>query len=133
MRSIVAILALALVSIGIAGAVFPIANGALRRALASARPALAEVAGEPVPPVVHGDDWPGFRGPGGTGISATGKPPAEWGDDRNLAWKADLPGGGSSSPIVVGDLVIVLCYTGTDGGNLSLHLVEAVGDVLRQT
>lgn len=123
MRSIVAILALALVSIGIAGAVFPIANGALRRVLAPARPALAELPGDPVPPVVHGDDWPGFRGPGGTGISATGKPPAEWGDDRNLAWKADLPGGGSSSPIVVGDLVIVLCYTGTDGGSLSRQLI----------
>ncbi len=49
--------------------------------------------------------------------------PAQWDDDTNLAWKVELPGPGASSPIVVGDRVLVTCYSGygipgKKGGNL---------------
>lgn len=58
-------------------------------------------------------DWPRFRGPNGSGIAADGKvPPTEWSNTKNLKWKADLPGPGLSSPIVVGDRVYVTCWTG---------------------
>ena len=71
------------------------------------------------------EDWTGFRGPGSKGISKDTKVPTEWSDSKNLKWKKKLPGKGYSSPIVVGDRVIVTCYSG-EGGDLSglkRHLV----------
>lgn len=38
--------------------------------------------------------------------------PTEWSAEKNLKWKADLVGKGTSSPIVSGDRVYVTCYTG---------------------
>jgi len=65
------------------------------------------------------DEWPRFRGPNGTGI-ASGKPiPLEWSATENVAWKTELPGPGSSSPIVWGDRVYVTCYTGYGDGSES--------------
>ena len=52
-------------------------------------------------------DWPHWRGDGGNGASLTAKPPVEFGPDRNFRWKAELPGRGSSSPVVVGERVFV--------------------------
>jgi outer membrane protein assembly factor BamB len=63
--------------------------------------------------LVVGADWPQFRGPGGLGIAAKEQGlPTQWDDDTNVAWKAALPGPGASSPIVVGERVLVTCYTG---------------------
>jgi outer membrane protein assembly factor BamB len=38
------------------------------------------------------EDWPQFRGPGGTGI-VTGKvlPPDRWSTTENLGWKVAIP------------------------------------------
>ncbi|WP_047815257.1 outer membrane protein assembly factor BamB family protein [Rhodopirellula islandica] len=58
-------------------------------------------------------DWPEFLGPGGSAHSVE-VVPTNWDDANHLAWKVDLPGGGSSSPIVVGDRVIVTCYVAGD-------------------
>lgn len=58
------------------------------------------------------DDWPQFRGPQGQGISSARNLPVVWNKDKNLLWKAELPGAGSSSPIVVGGRVFVTCYSG---------------------
>jgi outer membrane protein assembly factor BamB len=57
-------------------------------------------------------DWPQFRGPNGSGISEDKGLPTKWSGTENLVWKTDLPGPGSSSPIVWGDKVFVTCYTG---------------------
>lgn len=57
-------------------------------------------------------DWPQFRGPGGTGVSADAEVPLHWSDAKNLKWKTALPGPGSSSAIVSGDYVFVTCYSG---------------------
>lgn len=57
-------------------------------------------------------DWPRFRGPNGDSISQDGPIPAKWDLATNLKWKTDLPGQGSSSPIVVGNRVFVTCYSG---------------------
>lgn len=65
-------------------------------------------------------DWLRFRGDNGAGISPCGQtPPIQWSETRNLRWKVDLPGPGSSSPIVVGDRVFVTCWSGyaVDRGN----------------
>src|SRR5437660_196446 len=62
----------------------------------------------------EGADWPQFRGPGGMGAApATEKGlPLAWSDDAGIAWRVQLPGPGASSPIVIGDRVLVTCYSG---------------------
>lgn len=53
------------------------------------------------------EDWPRWRGPQGNAVSAESELPLEWNATRNVAWKAKIPGEGSSSPIVSGDAVFV--------------------------
>jgi outer membrane protein assembly factor BamB len=50
--------------------------------------------------------WPQWRGPFDNGMARTAAP-VEWSSTKNLAWKADLPGRGHSSPIVWGDRMFV--------------------------
>ncbi len=59
------------------------------------------------------EDWSRFRGANGQGIVAD-ELPLTWTSEEDVAWKYDLPGKGSSSPIVVGDRVFVTCYSGRD-------------------
>ncbi len=59
-------------------------------------------------------DWMGFRGPLATGTL----PPGELPGSLQKAWEIDLPGEGLSSPIVVGDQVIVTCSSGPEQGEL---------------
>lgn len=54
------------------------------------------------------DNWPQWRGPLANGTAPRGKPPATWDKNTNIKWKTELPGLGSSTPIVWGDLVFVL-------------------------
>ncbi|MGI9519220.1 MAG: PQQ-binding-like beta-propeller repeat protein, partial [Pirellulaceae bacterium] len=51
------------------------------------------------------EDWSRFRGENGTGVSDSMSVATEWSSDENIQWKMELPGPGSSSPIVVGDKV----------------------------
>jgi outer membrane protein assembly factor BamB len=53
-------------------------------------------------------NWPGWRGPLGNGISPDADPPTEWSEERNVRWKATVPGRGSSTPVVWKDLVFLL-------------------------
>ncbi|MFT4513313.1 MAG: outer membrane protein assembly factor BamB [Planctomycetota bacterium] len=46
-----------------------------------------------------GSNWATWRGPTGTG-EATGNPPTEWSEEKNIKWKVSLPGLGNSTPIV---------------------------------
>lgn len=46
------------------------------------------------------ENWPGFRGPTGQGVSTEKNLPVEWGPQKNVAWKVPLSGEGHSSPIV---------------------------------
>lgn len=61
---------------------------------------------------VAAENWSRFRGETADAISRGAAPPVEWGDEKNLTWKMELPGPGVSSPIVVGDRVFVTCYSG---------------------
>src|SRR5262249_49504234 len=54
-----------------------------------------------------GDEWPQFRGPGGTGLTGEKQLPQEWGADKNVQWKSKVAGRGWSSPVVWGDKVFV--------------------------
>ena len=80
--------------------------------------------------LVTAEDWARFRGPNGAGKSRSTLP-VSWTPKANVAWKVALPGSGVSSPIVVGDRVLVTCYSGYglerenpgDINNLKRHLV----------
>ncbi len=61
---------------------------------------------------IQAEDWRQFRGPGGTASGGTQDLPVQWSATSNLAWQADLPGPGSSSPILVGERIFVTSYTG---------------------
>ncbi len=52
-------------------------------------------------------NWPQWRGPASLGISAESNLPDEWAADKNIKWKAVVPGKGHSSPIVWGKRVFV--------------------------
>jgi outer membrane protein assembly factor BamB len=56
-------------------------------------------------------DWPQFRGPDGNGIARALRLPDKI-DSNSIAWAADLPGRGLSSPIIIGDRVFVTCSSG---------------------
>jgi outer membrane protein assembly factor BamB len=75
------------------------------------------------------ENWPQWRGPKNDGHSPETGLPAEWGPDKNVAWKLKLPGQGESTPCVWGDRMfltsvagpsvagsdVVLMCVGTDG------------------
>jgi len=58
-------------------------------------------------PVLAADgDWPYWRGPQSDG-NARGDAPLRWSDTENIAWKADIPGRGHSSPVIWGDRIFL--------------------------
>jgi outer membrane protein assembly factor BamB len=59
-----------------------------------------------------GADWNQFRGPRGSGTSEETGLPVTWSDKEKVVWRAQLPGLGTSCPIVVGQRVYLTCYSG---------------------
>lgn len=70
-------------------------------------------------------DWPQFRGPNSSGVSGDRQPPSDWSESQNIAWKADLPGRGPSSPIVIGNRVVVTCSSGINQDRLHVICFDA--------
>lgn len=62
-----------------------------------------------LPSTSRGDNWPQWRGPTQTGAAAGESYPTRWSDEENVAWHVELPGAGSSTPIVWEDHVVVTC------------------------
>ncbi|HSE31122.1 MAG TPA: PQQ-binding-like beta-propeller repeat protein [Pyrinomonadaceae bacterium] len=56
---------------------------------------------------VSAQNWPQWRGPDGSGISAETGIPTEWSDSKNIRWKAAIAGRGHSSPIVWGNRIFL--------------------------
>lgn len=55
----------------------------------------------------HSGDWTEFRGPTGQGTVDVSGLPLEWGPQKNVAWKVEVPGRGWSSPVVVGKRILL--------------------------
>ena len=72
-------------------------------------------------------DWSRFRGPNGSGVSATKGLPTEFGPDTNVIWKVDLPQG-YSSPIIHGDRIFLTAQR--DESLLTLAVDRASGKIL---
>ena len=81
-------------------------------------------------------DWSQFRGPGGLGASQETGVPTSWNAKENVKWRVELPGPGTSSPIVVGNKVYLTSYSGYaqqaelpgEIENLKRHLVAIQRD-----
>jgi outer membrane protein assembly factor BamB len=59
-------------------------------------------------------NWHQFRGPLASGVAPLGNPPVEWSETKNVKWKVEVPGVGSSTPIVWGDRIFLLTAIETD-------------------
>ncbi len=74
---------------------------------------------------IRGADWPQFKGPNASGVSAEKNLPLEWSKDKGHKWKADLPARGVSSPVVFGDRVYVTCSSGVRDDRLHVLCFDA--------
>ena len=63
-------------------------------------------------PVLSAADWPAYRGPGASGVGQ-GAAPASWNGDastapvRNIKWRTPIPGLSHSSPVILGNKLLV--------------------------
>jgi len=74
---------------------------------------------------VFADNWPQWRGPAGTGVSAEKNLPLHWGTNENVRWRVPLPERGNSTPILWGKRVFLtqgaenrrtlMCFNRADG------------------
>ena len=62
-------------------------------------------------------NWPQWRGPRATGVAPHANPPTEWSETKNVSWKVEIPGRGSSSPVIWDDQVFLTTAipSGTSG------------------
>jgi len=60
------------------------------------------------------NNWHQWRGPHATGVAPRGNPPIRWDEQTNISWKVELPGRGSSTPIIWGDRLFVTTGVVTD-------------------
>jgi outer membrane protein assembly factor BamB len=74
-----------------------------------ALPVLLIVAG-----LVPAQSWTTWRGPDGLAVARDANPPTEWSEKKNVRWKTELPGKGSSSPVVWKDRIYVTCALETE-------------------
>lgn len=77
------------------------------------------------PTAAHADDWAHWRGPLGNGVAPDARPPLEFGADSHVRWKAEIPGRGSSSPVVHGERVFVTTAvpSSADGDTFDFRLL----------
>ncbi len=74
--------------------------------------------------VVAAEDWPHWRGPIGSGVSAETGLPVAWSASSGVAWTAPIRGLGISSPIVSGDRVFVTSQVGRGVARPGPRLVQ---------
>ena len=64
-------------------------------------------------------DWPQFRGPTGDGHAQVKNLPMQWSADKNIAWRAEIPGSGWSSPVLAGGRIYLTAAVVTGGSEAS--------------
>lgn len=57
-------------------------------------------------------DWLQFRGPGGLGVGKASSLPTRWNDTEKVVWKTEVPGAGTSSPVIYKNRVFLTYQTG---------------------
>ncbi len=126
--------------LGITLALLAALGGGIAWFYARPRPDPKDIAATPLPELppieVAAGDWPWWRGPSMDNHSPDAAAPTEWSESKNVVWKARVPGRGSSTPIVVGNRIVltsadeqaqrqfVLCFdrgTGTKLWDRTIH------------
>src|SRR5438067_12595338 len=79
--------------------------------------------------LTYAADWPCWRGPDGLAVSSETTLPTHWSKDTNIVWKANLPGKGASSPIVVGGRIYLTMQT-ADTGLHALAISSGNGEIV---
>ncbi|MFT5290755.1 MAG: outer membrane protein assembly factor BamB [Planctomycetota bacterium] len=74
-------------------------------------------------------EWTRFRGPNGSGVSSSTGLPVEFGAEKNVAWKTELPSG-RSSPVFTED---ALYLTGSDDEKLYVFCLNPADGTRRWT
>lgn len=64
-------------------------------------------------------DWPQFRGPEGNGHAEAKNLPVEWGPEKNIAWRTEVPGKGWSSPSLSQGKIYLTSAVPVDEGSAS--------------
>ena len=62
----------------------------------------------------YNQQWPAWRGPLATGVAPQGDPPTTWSETENIRWKVEIPGEGSSTPIIWGNKIFLLTAVKTE-------------------
>ena len=75
------------------------------------------------------EDWTRFRGPNGSGVSASTNLPVEFGPDKNVNWSTEIPFA-RSSPVFAKDRIFLTAIDGE--GFITLALDRESGEVLWQ-
>jgi outer membrane protein assembly factor BamB len=78
------------------------------------------------------ENWPGWRGPRGDGTSIEKNLPTQWGPDKNILWKTEIPGIGHSSPIVWGNYIFLASALPDKQQRLLLCIDASGGKILWQ-
>lgn len=90
----------------------------------------ALVASVCIPCTLYSDNWPRFRGPNGTGVSADKDIPIHFDADKGILWKVPIPGVGNSSPIVWKDRLFLQSATADHKQRHLLCIDVADGKIL---
>lgn len=83
-----------------------------------------------LPALAEASDWTGFRGPQGDAIARGEKLPREL-SPGSITWAADLPGRGISTPVVIGQRVLVTASAGARHDQLHVLCFDATDGHLR--
>ncbi|MEL6822991.1 MAG: PQQ-binding-like beta-propeller repeat protein, partial [Calditrichota bacterium] len=73
------------------------------------------------------ENWPGWRGPAGNGISQSNVLPESWSEESNIDWRLTLAGPAASTPILWNDKLFL---TSTKGNDFLVMAVSTEGKVL---
>ena len=70
------------------------------------------------------NNWHQWRGPEANGVSRSATPPLKWNEKKNISWKVQIPGKGSSTPIIWNNKVFILTSVNTEKIDPSLPRPE---------
>jgi outer membrane protein assembly factor BamB len=78
-------------------------------------------------------NFPGFRGGDGKSVSSDRNYPVEWGPEKNVRWRVELPGRSNGSPAVWGDRVFILQPVEKENRRTVMCFNRADGNLLWQS
>jgi len=80
------------------------------------------------------ENWPGWRGPRGDGLSDEPRVPTHWDGEKqdNIAWKVEVPGTGHASPVIWQDRIFLVSCLEEEQDRILLCLDRKSGKTLWQ-